>query len=72
MTSYAVAATGRLLKIVSLFCKRDPSKRQYSAKETYDFKEPTNCSHPTHLDGIKHDLFENIVSFIGLFCRRDL
>ena len=29
-----------------LFCKRDLSKRRYSAKETNHFKEPTNCSHP--------------------------
>ena len=44
--SYGVAATSRLLKIICLFCKRDLSKRQYSAKETYNFKEPTNRSHP--------------------------
>jgi len=43
---YGVATIGRLLKIISLFCKRALSKRQYSAKETYDFKEPTTCSHP--------------------------
>ena len=35
----------RLLKIIGLFCKRVPSKRLYSAKETYTFKEPTNRSH---------------------------
>ena len=27
-------------KIVGLFCKRAPLKRQYSAKETYDFIDP--------------------------------
>ena len=31
---------------ICLFCKRDPQKRRYSAKETYNFKEPTNRSHP--------------------------
>ena len=36
----------RLLKILRLFCKRALWKRQYSAKETYNFKEPTNRSHP--------------------------
>ena len=41
-----VATTSRLLKIIGLFCKRALSKRRYSAKETYDFKEPTNRSHP--------------------------
>jgi len=36
----------RFLKIIGLFCTRDLSKRWYSAKETYHFKEPTNRSHP--------------------------
>jgi len=45
--SYAVAMIRRLLKIIGLFCKRALSKRRYSAKETYDFREPTNRSHPT-------------------------
>ena len=44
--TYWVAATCRLLKFVGLFCKRDLEKRRYSAKETYNFKEPTNRSHP--------------------------
>ena len=42
---YRVATTSRLLKITGLFCKRALYKRQYSAKETYDFKEPTNRRH---------------------------
>jgi len=41
-----VATISRLLKIVDLFCKRALQKRRYPAKETYDFKEPTNHSHP--------------------------
>jgi len=44
--SYGVATIGRLLKIIGLFCKRALQKRLYSAKETYDFKEPTNRSYP--------------------------
>jgi len=43
---YGVAMNSKLLKIIGLFCKRALSKRLYSAKETYDFKEPTNRSHP--------------------------
>jgi len=43
---YGVAATSSLLKITGLFCKRDPSNRRYSAKKTYNFKEPTKRSHP--------------------------
>jgi len=41
-----VATISRLLKIICLFCKRALQKRLYSAKETYNFKEPTNRSHP--------------------------
>jgi len=33
-------------KMIGLFCKRALWKRLYSAKETYNFKGPTNCSHP--------------------------
>jgi len=43
---YGVATISRLLKIMGLFCKRALLKRYYSAKETYNFKEPTNRSHP--------------------------
>ena len=31
-------------QMIGLFCKRALFKRRYSAKETYDFKEPTNRS----------------------------
>jgi len=34
---------------IGLFCKRALSKRLYSAKETYIFKEPSNHSQPTAL-----------------------
>jgi len=34
------------LKMIGLFCKRTLSKREYSAKETYNLKEPTHRSHP--------------------------
>jgi len=47
---YGVATMGRLLKIIGLFCKRAIYKKLHSAKETYNFKEPTNRSHPiTHI-----------------------
>jgi len=44
-TPTRVATISRHLKIVGLFCKRALQKRLYSAKETYNFKEPTNRSH---------------------------
>jgi len=43
---YGVATCSRLLKILGLFCKRALWKRRYSAKVAYNFKEPTNRSHP--------------------------
>jgi len=41
-----LTTTSRLLKIICLFCKRALWTRWYSAKETCNFKEPTNRSHP--------------------------
>ena len=35
----------KLLKVIGLFCKRALLKRRFSAKETYNFKEPTDRSH---------------------------
>ena len=32
--------------IIDLFCKRALEKRLYSAKETYDLIDSTDCSHP--------------------------
>ena len=46
---YGVALVSRLLKITGLFCKRALWKRRYSAKETYNCREPTNRSHPIFL-----------------------
>jgi len=36
----------RIDKIIGLFCKRALQKRLYSAKETYNFIDPTNRIHP--------------------------
>ena len=43
---YSVATISRLLTIIGLFCKRALHKRPILSKETYNFKEPTNRSHP--------------------------
>ena len=43
---YGVAMTRRLLKSIGLFRKRALSNRLFTAKETYNFKEPTNLSQP--------------------------
>ena len=44
--SYGVASTSRLLKIIGLFCRIESLLYGSFAKETYNFKEPTNRSHP--------------------------
>ena len=44
--SYGVTTISRLLKIIGLCCKKALYKRLYSAKETYNFKETTNGTHP--------------------------
>ena len=41
---YTVATISRLLNIIGLFCKRALLKRRYSAKETYNLKEPASHS----------------------------
>jgi len=46
---YRVALVSRIDKIIGLFCKRALQKRRYSAKEAYNFIDPTYHSHPIHL-----------------------
>jgi len=41
---YGVAAVSRIDKIIGLVCKRALYKRRYSAKETYNFIDPTDRS----------------------------
>jgi len=43
---YRVATISRLLKIIGLFCRISSLLQGSFAKETYDFKEPTNRGHP--------------------------
>jgi len=45
---YWVATISRLLTMIGLVCKRSLHKRLNSAKETYNFKEPTKRSHPIY------------------------
>ena len=44
--TYEVATMNRFLKIVGLFCRISSLIEDSFAKETYNFKEPTNRSHP--------------------------
>jgi len=44
--NYGVATISRLLKIIGVFCNRSSLLQGSFAKETYNFKEPTNRSHP--------------------------
>jgi len=43
---YGVATISRLLKILGLFCRKSAVLQGSFAKEPYNFKEPTNRSHP--------------------------
>jgi len=45
-----MATVSRTDKIIVLFCKRTLWKRRYSAKETYNFIDPTDRSHPICLN----------------------
>jgi len=58
--------------MIGLFCKRALLKRLYSAKENYDFKEPTNRSHPICHTTFGLALVSRIGKIIGLFCKRAL
>ena len=44
---YGVATISRLLKIIGLSCRISSLLQGSYTKETYNFKEPTNRSHPT-------------------------
>jgi len=45
---YGMATISRLLKIIGLFCRISSLFKGFFAKETYDFKGPTNRSHPIY------------------------
>jgi len=53
---YGVVLVSRIDKIIVLFCKRDLCKRRYSANETYDLIDPTDCRHP--IRELRTDLFQ--------------
>jgi len=42
----SVATISRLFEMIGLFCRISPLFQGSFAKETYNFKEPTNHSHP--------------------------
>jgi len=43
---YGVATISRLLEIIGFFCRISSLLQGSFAKETFDFKDPTNRSHP--------------------------
>ena len=61
---YACYGVATISKIIALFCKRDLQKRQYSAKETYNFIDPTDRSHPIAIAG---EYVSKFVTACGIF-----
>jgi len=59
-----------------LFCKRAQQKRLYSAKETYNFKEPANgkyvYTHSRYVYTYGVATISRLLKIIGLFCKRAL
>ena len=55
---YVTECNKMFLKITGLFCKRALYKRLYSAKETFNLKEPTNRSH--RIRGITHAVCQRL------------
>ena len=51
-----MATISRLLKFLDLVCKRARLKILFSAKETYNFKEPTNRSNPIYIFSHLHKI----------------
>ena len=50
MSHYGVATCSRLVKIIGLFCRISSLLQGSFAKQTYNFKEPTNRSHRIQID----------------------
>jgi len=76
---HGVATISRLLTNIRIFCKRALKKRAYSAKETYDFKEPAHWATPPHQFYNDDYYYQNGVALVsridkitGLFCKRAL
>jgi len=56
-----VATSSRLLQIIGLFFRISSLLLGSFAKEMYNFKEPTNCSHPIQVT--KHTFESTCVCF---------
>ena len=53
LRKYGVATSSRRFKIIGLFCRISSLLQGSFVKETYNFKEPTNRSHPLGVDQSK-------------------
>jgi len=62
-----VATISRLLKIVGLFCRIQSLLQGSFAKQIYNFKEPTNGSHPiVYIRGIRGIHYSILVEYIQI------
>jgi len=69
--AYGAATISRLLKIIGLFYKRALQKRRYSAKETRNFKEPTNRSHPIRFHAEEYIRHSDTLHFVEYVIHSD-
>ena len=63
--SYGVATISRFLKIIGLFCRISSLLQGSFVKETYNFKEPTNRSHPIRDDYLRYSTHKRGVATIS-------
>jgi len=56
--------------MIGLFCKKSLEKRRYSAKETFNLKEPTHCSHPIFAVSVCARTYVHV--FISIFVHMDM
>jgi len=71
--NYGVATVSRIDKITGLFCRISSLLQGSFAKETYNFIDPTNQSHPILIAHKgKRLVIHRIDKIISLFCKRAL
>jgi len=69
VNAYGVATMSRRLKITGLFCRLSSLLQGSFAKETYNFKEPTNRNHPVYILAFVWESHLNVYMYIRVCVR---